>query len=39
MAAGSCGWETAASSSAGEGCGAAGRTAPAAALQGCLPRC
>lgn len=38
-AAGSCGWETAASDSVGAGCGAAGRTALAAALQGCPPHC
>lgn len=39
MAAGSCGWGTVASGSAGGDCGAAGRTAPAAAPQGCRPRC
>lgn len=38
-AAGSCGWGNAASGSVGGGCGAAGKTAPAAALPGFLPHC
>lgn len=39
MAAGSCGSDSAASGSADEGCGAAGKTAPAGALQDFPPRC